>query len=607
MKKVKVAKESLLNIINLVVEEASFTGGNSTAGANAVVGPGEQTFTPKAFKKRKLGEADINDPVLMAMRAKKDAPKPQASKPNPNQAKINMLMKKRAEIERDMEQEAEPEGGKIADEYGVMLNKIDSEIAKLRGHGEWGPEGDPYMSQGEIRRRAAMIKESPGKVHIATNTADDSDIYFEPSTGAFHYNVIDGNKNRWNKLEVNTVDDVVAKFPSLKWTDKGRAIFKDELHVENVAGPIQRKTLDQNAWDEIVGHKAHGTREKLREAIDSKPGDTSTDEILTYLQAAKQQGKLSPDAQQVLLQWMNDPHSSRDEIIKVLRQLTGMYLKEGEVSESKGEWTVKSLEALINDYAAGKNLAFKPVVKRQQADKYGGKKTMYIYKLGDKDLVMIDDRAGGAPRLNEFTVVIGTMDPGGKSLKNTLSVSKSGSWGTSDIIEMLDKAFRGKDLKEGTNYDVLTGGLPHKIRTFTDEETGYEYEQIIITEPIPDDPKSDLVRKFRDAGWRANPNMGGGITATRETGRIVDSLQENYSKFKTETKTRNKSDQFHQAVREVKKRVQEINRLFEYVNRLKTELSEGNDGLKYKVNTEKAITQIKEMVSSLNKNIRKFS
>jgi hypothetical protein len=232
---------------------------------------------------------------------------------------------------------------------------------------------------------------------------------------------------------------------------------------------------------------------------------------------------------------------------------------------------------------------------------------MYIYKLGDKDLVMIDDRAGRAPRLNEFTVVIGTMDPGGKSLKNTLSVSKSGSWGTSDIIEMLDKAFRGKDLKEGTNYGVLTGGLPHKIRTFTDEETGYEYEQIIITEPIPDDPKSDLVRKFRDAGWRANPNMGGGITATRETGRIVDSLQENYSKFKTETKTRNKSDQFHQAVREVKKRVQEINRLFEYVNRLKTELSEGNDGLKYKVNTEKAITQIKEMVSSLNKNIRKFS
>ena len=57
--------------------------------------------------------------------------------------------------------------------------------------------------------------------------------------------------------------------------------------------------------------------------------NASTDEILTYLQAAKQQGKLSPDAQQVLIQWMNSPGASREEIIKVLRQLTGVYLKEG--------------------------------------------------------------------------------------------------------------------------------------------------------------------------------------------------------------------------------------------------------------------------------------
>ena len=76
-----------------------------------------------------------------------------------NQAKINMLIKKRAEIESDMELEAEPEGGPIADKYGDMLNRIDKAIAKLKGHGEWGPETDPYMDSAEIRRRAAMIKE----------------------------------------------------------------------------------------------------------------------------------------------------------------------------------------------------------------------------------------------------------------------------------------------------------------------------------------------------------------------------------------------------------------------------------------------------------------
>ena len=85
-----------------------------------------------------------------------------------------------------------------------------------------------------------------------------------------------------------------------------------------------------------------------------------------------------------------------------------------------------------------------------------------------------------------------------------------------------------------------------------------------------------------------------------------NNINESYSKFKTETKTRGKSDQFHQAVREVRKKVQEINRLFEYVSRLKTELSEGEGGLKYKMHTEKALAKIKEMVSELNQNIKKF-
>lgn len=92
-------------------------------------------------------------------------------------------------------------------------------------------------------------------------------------------------------------------------------------------------------------------------------------------------------------------------------------------------------------------------------------------------------------------------------------------------------------------------------------------------------------------------------------GREVDPfphLKESYSKFKTETKTRGKSDQFHQAVREVRKKVLEINRLFEYVSRLKSELSEGEGGLKYKIHTEKALAKIKEMVSELNQNIKKF-
>jgi hypothetical protein len=127
---------------------------------------GEPVFDAKSFAKvlasqssdENLSEIDRNDPNLMAMRAKKDALKPKSHKPNLNQSKIKMLLKKKAEVERDMEQEAEPEGGPIADKYGDTLNRIDKAIAKLKGQGEWGPETNSYMDKGEIERRASTIK-----------------------------------------------------------------------------------------------------------------------------------------------------------------------------------------------------------------------------------------------------------------------------------------------------------------------------------------------------------------------------------------------------------------------------------------------------------------
>ncbi len=84
-----------------------------------------------------FGEAtDINDPVLMKLRAlkskigKKKGNKTMSPK---RSAILSKLQTKRDQVMRDMEQEAEPEGGPIADKYGDMLNKIDAAIAKAKG------------------------------------------------------------------------------------------------------------------------------------------------------------------------------------------------------------------------------------------------------------------------------------------------------------------------------------------------------------------------------------------------------------------------------------------------------------------------------------------
>jgi chemotaxis protein CheY-P-specific phosphatase CheC len=87
---------------------------------------------------KNLDEMDLNDPVAMKMRAAKDKlSKMRAANAGDDgndkffdAAKLRALKKKRAEIMLDMEQEAEMEGGPIADRYGDMLNVIDAEIAK---------------------------------------------------------------------------------------------------------------------------------------------------------------------------------------------------------------------------------------------------------------------------------------------------------------------------------------------------------------------------------------------------------------------------------------------------------------------------------------------
>jgi len=89
----------------------------------------------------KVQEIDINDPALMKARAMKikRAKQKQASKPrgisyeDSLDLRLNLqdLEDERADVLRNMEQEAEPEGGPIADDYGEILNDLDKKIDRI--------------------------------------------------------------------------------------------------------------------------------------------------------------------------------------------------------------------------------------------------------------------------------------------------------------------------------------------------------------------------------------------------------------------------------------------------------------------------------------------
>jgi hypothetical protein len=73
-------------------------------------------------------------------------------------------------------------------------------------------------------------------------------------------------------------------------------------------------------------------------------------------------------------------------------------------------------------------------------------------------------------------------------------------------------------------------------------------------------------------------------------------LGENYHSFRNETKTRGKSDQFHEAVKIINKKLDEVNKLLEFTGTLKTELSESEDAFEIKTNTKKSMDKVRGKV-----------
>jgi hypothetical protein len=79
-----------------------------------------------------------------------------------------------------------------------------------------------------------------------------------------------------------------------------------------------------------------------------------------------------------------------------------------------------------------------------------------------------------------------------------------------------------------------------------------------------------------------------------------------YGKFKKDVKHRTKSEQLHKAIREVKRKLQEIDRIVEYTSRMKQELSE-DGGINYWKATQNNVATISEMVNQLNNKIKNLN
>lgn len=78
-----------------------------------------------------------------------------------------------------------------------------------------------------------------------------------------------------------------------------------------------------------------------------------------------------------------------------------------------------------------------------------------------------------------------------------------------------------------------------------------------------------------------------------------------YSQFKKQTEVVKSSTQMQRAIKEIKRKLQEVNKIAEYTTRLKAELSE-NNSVEYNKRTELVVNQLMKEIASLYKNLKQI-
>ena len=129
-----------------------------------------------------------------------------------------------------------------------------------------------------------------------------------------------------------------------------------------------------------------------------------------------------------------------------------------------------------------------------------------------------------------------------------------------------------------------------------------ENGKAIISMSLPDDVKERIIKRAKENGYSAKPNMGGGVTIFKEVKNELNEVR--YSRFKKEAKLRTPTEQIHRAVKEIRQRMNEMLKIVGHTERMKNELKQSNEGMSYLKRTRNALSNISEKLTELNNRIK---
>tara|TARA_R110000737_G_scaffold125233_1_gene157807 strand:+ start:693 stop:4139 length:3447 start_codon:yes stop_codon:yes gene_type:complete len=404
---------------------------------------------------------DINDPVLMKLRAqrssKKASPNRETGTSPKKKAIIDKLKAKRAQVMRDMEQEAEPQGGPIADKYGDILNKIDSAIAKASGRKQMSYDD----AIGEGNEKEIKGQELVDYIMGNWNWSEEKTLHWLAN------NFGKAKKQEGPKEEDQRYIDYLRRSGRDEYADKLVALNPDSLKEDDkFAGqdPKAGSTIQGTGYNWPM---SDATRAR-KEADKAKDKEESNEDIDVGHQ---------DDEPNMLVK---DIYDIATYAAKLHKRLKKYDQHDGEVDFP--QWWQKKI-ILARDYISSAS----------------------HYLEGEENQPALDQLAlenkvnEGRGDLDQIVRVITDMaNEDGTSTKEAAL----------EIIDAIKDAYQIHEEGVEENVDKVAGGIPYRQHG----------NKVIISEPLDDATKERLLAKAKEYGYFAQPNMAGGITITLKRG-----------------------------------------------------------------------------------------
>jgi hypothetical protein len=118
---------------------------------------------------------------------------------------------------------------------------------------------------------------------------------------------------------------------------------------------------------------------------------------------------------------------------------------------------------------------------------------------------------------------------------------------------------------------------------------------------------ADIIADLRDENLQDQIVAAFGLYKDEEGSEFMkpDILREaRYSQFKRESQFRTPTQQLHTAVREIRRKIDEMSKVVSFTERMRTELKSSNEGMTYLNRTRNAISKINEKLQDLNNRIK---